>query len=141
MVFAAVLGWCLIAWWLGSAFGAPIAVFLTVLLVMFGVIPLLGTLVGQRRVRFDRPADAVRVRQLFRERVLCRLSEILAIQVVGDADRYELNLVLADRPRFNLAAVKTSQERKRLQKHAQQVAAFLKVPFVDQLEAMAVVEP
>jgi hypothetical protein len=69
------------------------------------------------------------------------MSDLLAVQVVGDGERVELNLVIADRPRINLAAVKLSDNRQRMLEHARQLAAFLEVPLVDQVEAMAVVGP
>jgi hypothetical protein len=141
MIWAVLVGWLAIAGCLYAMIGLPVAVFVTFLFVLVGVIPLTAKLLGQRRVRMDRAADTVRVRQSFRERVLCRTSDILAVQVVGDTDRYELNLVLGERRRLNLAAIQSSDNRKLLLQQARQVASFLEVPLVDQVEAIAVVGP
>jgi hypothetical protein len=141
MLVMAVVGWLAIAGWLYNAYGLPIAFFVTILCVMFGFIPLASRLLGQRRVRMDRSADAVHVRQFFRERFLCRVSDILAVQVVGDGNRVEVNLALGDRPRINLAALKKSDNRRRLLEHARQLADFLEVPLVDQVEARTVAGP
>jgi DNA-binding beta-propeller fold protein YncE len=136
---AVVAGGVALVWWLGNEYGAPIAVFVTVLFLMFCIIPLFSRLVAQRRIRLDRGSDAVTIRQFFRERFLCRVSDIVAVQVVGDAGRIELNLVIGDLPRVNLAALKRSDNRQRLLEHAQRLAAFLEVPLADQVETMAVV--
>jgi Tol biopolymer transport system component len=141
MLAAMLVGWAVIVWWLASALGAPVAVFFTIVFLIFGVRPLFWGLLDQRRVRLDRSSDAVRIRQFFRERLLGRVSNILAVQLVGDKERIELNLVFGDQARFNLAAIKQSDDRRRLCEHGRELAAFLEVPLVDQVEAMAVVEP
>jgi hypothetical protein len=138
----------LVAWALATTNAA--LVFVCGLIFLFLILPVVFAMMRQRRVRMDRGADAIQMRWLFQELPLCRASDVVAVQVIGDAERYELNLVFDGRPRFNLAACKKAPDKykrlekddcKRLLRHAGQLAAFLEVPLVDQVKAMGVVEP
>jgi hypothetical protein len=111
----------------------------------------LGLALLTRRARIDRGAGEVRVAWFFQEHVACRVGEVLAVQVVRRGPRrqrdcYQVNLVLGapSRARVNLGSHENAAEDLRGPEvlwFGRRLAAFLGVPLVDQLEAMAVVGP
>jgi len=134
-----VVGWSVVAGWLAWWIHPAVALGVSLVFWLGGVLPLLWRLLVQRRFSLDRTSDEVRVRQYFHERFLCRISDILAVQVVGNSERIELNLAMDNRSRLTLIVLQTCDDRSGLLQDARRLAGFLEVPLADQVEAMALV--
>jgi hypothetical protein len=109
---------------------------------------LLGLAHGTRRTWIHRGTGEVRRTWFFREQVLCRIDDVLAVQVVRQVPRRrgvsQVNLVLGppSRARVNLFTHESGDSREQdTVLFGRRLAVFLEVPLVDQIEAMAVRTP
>jgi hypothetical protein len=112
-----------------------------------------GLWTATSRARVDRLSGEVWLASFFRERLACRIGDIIAVQAVavttygrhGASTVYQVNLVRSDpkQARINLASygVLSRRDRKDVLCHGRRLAAFLGVPLVDQIETMAVLFP
>jgi hypothetical protein len=108
----------------------------------------LGLALTTRRTWIHRGRGEVRRSWFFREQVLCRIADVLAVQVVRQAPRKggcsQVNLVLGppSRSRVNLhcQAQRDDYNQETLW-FARRLSVFLDVPLVDQVDAMAVRTP
>jgi hypothetical protein len=129
--------------------GAAVAYVIFPLLQLTAVaIATLGLAAVTQRFRIDRGAGEVHRSWFFRERIVCRVGDFLAVQVVGQCSGrrslYQVNLVLSDpdRPRVNLVSHDSTDPRGQTALWlGRRLAAFLGKPLADQLEAMALLGP
>jgi hypothetical protein len=117
------------------------------------VLAMVGLWHSNRRTRIDRLLGEVRHRRFFRERLVCGINEIVAIQAVhviaasrrGGLQRLEVNLIFADLSRRSVNLIPngflTKNPLQSTLGYARRLALFLNVPLVDQMAGMAAFVP
>jgi hypothetical protein len=160
-VLVVLIGFLLVSWLFTRSWGAlgargpwidenAVGIYMILPMMQLAAVAFatLGLEAVTRRVRIDRGAGEVRRSWFFRERVVCRAGDILAVQAVrefsGRRTLYQVNLVLADpnRPRVNLVSHDSSDSRgQNALWFGRRLAVFLGKPLADQLDAMALVGP